>query len=240
MIKPEDTRAPDHGNLDIIAEVLPAAKKARDADDSLDGGRLAQRHSRYREAAGSGPLRPATQRLCMNNPYHRNFLHGLVEDYTRSYDIDGIMWGSERHGALGNALGAAMAAGAAIPAVSGASANSARRKRDSKAIVQFERVKQGYRQLEQFVRDDARRASVRWTATTSPSGASSCAIPEILAWEQFWHDSLRETYAAMYGKAQSIKPDVLVGWHIWHNNSFSPFYRAQQDLRGCWRSAPTS
>jgi hypothetical protein len=22
-----------------------------------------------------------------------------------------------------------------------------------------------------------------------------------------------------------------VGWHIWHNNSFSPFYRAQQDLQ---------
>ena len=29
-----------------------------------------------------------------------------MEDYARSYDIDGIMWGSERHGALGNALGA--------------------------------------------------------------------------------------------------------------------------------------
>ena len=26
-------------------------------------------------------------------------------------------------------------------------------------------------------------------------------------------------------------PGVQVGWHIWHNNSFSPFYRAQQDLQ---------
>ncbi len=24
---------------------------------------------------------------------------------------------------------------------------------------------------------------------------------------------------------------MLVGWHIWHNNSFSPFYRAQQDVQ---------
>lgn len=23
----------------------------------------------------------------------------------------------------------------------------------------------------------------------------------------------------------------MVGWHIWHNNSFSPLYRAQQDVR---------
>jgi hypothetical protein len=55
--------------------------------------------------------------------------------------------------------------------------------------------------------------------------------PEILAWEQFWHDGLREIYAGTYEKAHSIKPNIQVGWHIWHNNSFSPFYRAQQDLQ---------
>ena len=26
------------------------------------------------------------------------------------------------------------------------------------------------------------------------------------------------------------KPNVPVGWHIWHNNSFNPIYRAEQDL----------
>src|SRR5260370_12193501 len=44
--------------------------------------------------------------LCFNNPGHRNFLTGSVEDYTRSYEIDGLMWGSDRQGTLGNALGA--------------------------------------------------------------------------------------------------------------------------------------
>jgi uncharacterized lipoprotein YddW (UPF0748 family) len=29
--------------------------------------------------------------LCVNNPDYRNFFAGLVEDYARSYDIDGIM-----------------------------------------------------------------------------------------------------------------------------------------------------
>ena len=56
--------------------------------------------------------------------------------------------------------------------------------------------------------------------------------PELLAWELLWTDSLRETYAAMYSKVKSIKPSVGVGWHIWHNNSFSPIYRAEQDLYG--------
>ena len=35
--------------------------------------------------------------------------------------------------------------------------------------------------------------------------------PELLAWEQLWHDSLRETYAAIHAKVKSIKPSVGVG-----------------------------
>jgi len=46
-----------------------------------------------------------------------------------------------------------------------------------------------------------------------------------------WTDSLRETYAAIYEKVKSVKPSVQVGWHIWHNNSFNPIYRAEQDLQ---------
>ena len=54
--------------------------------------------------------------------------------------------------------------------------------------------------------------------------------PELLAWEMLWTDSLRETYQAIYSAAKQVKPNVGVGWHIWHNNSFNPIYRAEQDL----------
>jgi hypothetical protein len=40
---------------------------------------------------------------------------------------------------------------------------------------------------------------------------------------------LRDTYRDIYALARSIAPDKPVGWHIWHVNSFSPFYRAEQD-----------
>ena len=33
----------------------------------------------------------------------------------------------------------------------------------------------------------------------------------------------------MYHLAKSIAPTKGMGWHVWHNNSFSPFYRAEQD-----------
>ena len=54
--------------------------------------------------------------------------------------------------------------------------------------------------------------------------------PELLAWEMLWTQSLRETYAAIYTKIKEVKPSLQVGWHIWHNNSFNPIYRAEQDL----------
>jgi hypothetical protein len=55
--------------------------------------------------------------------------------------------------------------------------------------------------------------------------------PELAAWEMLWTDSLRETYAAIYKTVKTGKPTVPVGWHIWHNNSFNPIYRAEQDLQ---------
>ena len=42
-------------------------------------------------------------------------------------------------------------------------------------------------------------------------------------------DSLRETYAALYKTVKNVKPALPVGWHIWHNTSFNPIYRAEQD-----------
>ncbi len=102
----KDTRAPDHGNLDILAEVLPAAKKRgmkvicwlEDVfRTDLPNIEKVQERDLYGRNA---------ETLCVNNPDYRNFFTGLVEDYARSYDIDGIMWGSERQGALSDSLGA--------------------------------------------------------------------------------------------------------------------------------------
>src|SRR6185503_5007771 len=51
----------------------------------------------------------------------------------------------------------------------------------------------------------------------------------ILAWERLWNHALYDTYRDMYRLAHEIAPGKGIGWHIWHNNSFSPFYRAEQD-----------
>jgi len=222
-------RAPDHGDLDIIAHVLPAAKKrglktilwAEDVfRNDLPGIDQVQEVDLHGRRAGT---------LCFNNPHYRNFLLGLVEDYARSYDIDGIMWGSERQGALGNILGASHGGGGRDPGRVTCFCPHCERKARQKGIA-FDRVKEGYLALEKFVRDGrAGRRPVDGYYVTF--WRLLLRYPEILAWEQFWTDSLRETYAAMYNHAKSVKPGLPVGWHIWHNNSFSPLYRAEQDLQ---------
>src|SRR5205823_469989 len=53
--------------------------------------------------------------------------------------------------------------------------------------------------------------------------------PEILAWEKLWTDGKHAIYADIYNTAKAARPEVQVGFHIWHQNSFSPFFRAEQD-----------
>ena len=54
--------------------------------------------------------------------------------------------------------------------------------------------------------------------------------PEMLAWENLWTSSLREAQKAIYDRVKGVHSKLGVGWHVWHNNSFNPIYRAEQDL----------
>jgi hypothetical protein len=223
-VKPEDTRSPDYGDLDIVATVLPAARKrsirtilwAEDVWRSdlpgIERLQAVDLHGRK------------SRRLCFANPYHRNFLSGLMEDYTRSYEIDGIMWCSENSGAFDNALTSE------DPGSVGCFCEHCEAKARKDGLVDVGRVRKGYLELEAFLRSSA--------AGKRPVDGHYVTLwrilfryPEILAWEQFWHDNLRETYSLIYKKVKSIKPAVLVGWHIKHSLSFSPYYRAQQDIQ---------
>jgi hypothetical protein len=223
-IKAEDTRAPDHGNFDVLAEVIPEAKRrgmrticwCEDVwSDKLPNV------DKIREINMQGS-RARTQ--CYNNPGHRNFLLGLFEDYARSYDIDGIMWCSERQGPLGQML------------TSTGDANRVTcfcefcQQKATQRGINIGRVREGYTALASFVRDGR--------AKKHPVDGAYVMFwriilryPEILSWEHMWNDSLRDMYSAIYTKVKSVKPNLEVGWHIWHINSWSWLYRAEQDLQ---------
>ena len=223
-------KAPDLGNYDVIADVLPAAHRRRMKvicwfEDVLryNTNISAPGFDRAREVVLSGP---ESDFACSRNPHTRNFWLGLVEDYLRSYDVDGLMWGSERQGPLGNVLVAnhgGAGAGGRVACFCQYCLDAAR-----KNGINVDRAKDGYTQLMKWA------ASIR--AGQKPTDGAFVTFwrllvkyPEILAWERLWNEALNDTYRDMYALAHQIAPAKGIGWHIWHNNTFSPFYRAEQD-----------
>jgi hypothetical protein len=223
-------KAPDHPGYDVLADVVPAAHKRGMKvvcwfEDVLryTNAIAAPGFEKVREVVLSGP---ESDFACSRNPNTRNFWLGLVEDYLRSYDVDGLMWGSERQGPLGNVLvtnhGGA-GAGGRLACFCPYCIDAA--KKDG---INIDRAKGGYTKL------------ASWAAAVGrgqkPADGAFVTFwrllvqyPEILAWERLWNESLNDTYRDMYKLSHEIAPSKGIGWHVWHNNTFSPFYRAEQD-----------
>jgi hypothetical protein len=219
--------APDHPGFDVLASVLPQAQSRRMKvfcwyEDVFRG-----------DLEGIEPLQEVTLSgkkagtLCFHNPEAQAFWQALTEDYLRSYPVDGVMWGSERQGPFGNAIGAAHGGGRANPLEVTCFCDFCKREAKARGI-EVQRAVEGYTRLAALVRDS--RAANRPTDGSFVSfWRLLVKYPEILAWEKLWNDGQKSTYANIYQLSKSIRPDIRVGWHIWHNNSFSPFYRAEQD-----------
>jgi hypothetical protein len=225
----QDTKAPDHGNLDILEMVIPVAKKrgvkvftwSEDVwNPSVPNVDKIQEKDLYGRNART---------VCFNNPDHHNFLLGLMEDFTRSYDLDGIMWGSERYGAFGNMVESVHNRNGNDPSRVTCFCDFCQKKAQARGI-NVARAFEGFKTLEAWCKSC--RAGQR------PTDGYYVTLwrvlfryPEILAWETMWNDSVHETYAAIYKLVKSIKPQMQVGWHVWHAHSFSPFFRAQTDMQ---------
>jgi hypothetical protein len=222
----KQTRAPDHGDVDILELVLPKAK-ARGIkvycwyEDSFRN-----------DIPGIEPLREIdlagrrANTLCPLNPDYRNFLIGLTEDYCKSYDIDGVMWGSERQGPLNNAIGAKHG-GSSDPTHVTCFCELHQQAAKERGI-DIARARQGYQKLAEFVK----RASTGERPTDGyfvTFWRLLLEYPEILVWEKLWTDGKHAIYGDIYKTAKATRPGVQVGFHIWHANSFSPFFRAEQD-----------
>lgn len=220
-------QAPDHPGFDVLAEVLPQAQSRgmktfcwyedvflRD----LEGV------DRLQEVTLSGKQ---ASTLCFHNPGVQAFWQALSEDYLRSYPVDGLMWGSERQGPFGNAIGAMHGGATKDPLEVTCFCDFCKQAARSRGI-DTQRAIQGYTKLASLV-SDHKAASRPADGYFVSYWRLLLEYPEILAWEKLWNDGQQDTYANIYRLAKSIRPEVAVGWHIWHNNSFSPFYRAAQD-----------
>jgi hypothetical protein len=223
-----DFRAPDVGNFDVLAEVVPKAK-ARGMktfcwyEDQINPDLVAGFEQNAAEIDVYG--RP-TRFPCFNNPHVRDFFASLSEDWVKSYAVDGVMFTSEREGPLHNTI----VADGVGPGRNFSPTCFCRYCLEKARTwgVDPERARAAYFALDEWVR--AVRANGR------PADGNFVTFwrllieyPELLSWEKLWTDNLWSFYRLLYGELKAIRPELAVGWHIWHNNSFSPFFRAEVD-----------
>jgi hypothetical protein len=219
----KQTRAPDHGDLDIVAAVLPEAKKRGlklfcEVEDVFRSDVPGVKEVVEVDLEGR-----KTGTLCLFNPDVRAFWTGLVTDLSTSYDIDGILFFNERNGPLLNALGASHAQSIASSRVTCFCEHHQRAA--GERGIDFNRARQGYQKLDEFVQGAMQgkrpsdgyfvefwRLLVEW--------------PEIIAWDRLFDVGKHQVLAEVRAAVKGVRSNLQVGFHIEHVNSFNPIFRA--------------
>ena len=223
----KDIKAPDLGDFDVLEKVLPEAKKRGLKVYPFIYGHSLRRAIPFMDKALEVNFDGKISNTgCEYNPDFKNLIKGITRDLCTSYDIDGLMWGSEFQGPLNNVI-------AATPGEWKLSSPTCfcqfHRKAAEERGINVNRAIEGYKKLISF--------SQKATAGQRPINGYFVEFwgllvdyPEIIAWEKLWTEGHHSTYADIYKTAKAVKPKVEVGFHIWHTNTFSPFARAEQNF----------
>ena len=227
-IKGERLKAPDFGDRDMLAEVLPKARsRGMKVICSIQDGFAYPSDMPFVENMHEIDLQGRKSgALCFFNPDVREFWTAVARDLCSSYAIDGVLLFNERNGPLLNAIGASHAQLIDSAGVT-CFCEHHRRAAETRGI-DFQRAKEGYVELNKFVQQALR--------DQRPSDGYYVAFerlmlryPEIMAYNQLFdvgkHQILKDVYAAVKG----IRGELQVGFHIEHTNSFNPLYRASRD-----------
>ena len=219
----KQTRAPDHGDLDIIAAVLPAAKKRKMRVICSIEDVFRSDVPGVREVAEVDLQGRRTGTLCLCHPDVRAFWTGLATDLCKSYDIDGILFFNERNGPLLNALGASHAQSIASSRVTCFCEHHQRAAKERG--IDFERAQQGYQKLDQFI-----QAALKGERPSDGYFVEFWRLlvewPEIIAWDRLFDAAKHEVLAEVNATVKRARPSLQVGFHIEHVNSFNPIFRA--------------
>ncbi|WP_266368863.1 hypothetical protein [Tellurirhabdus rosea] len=219
----EAFRSPDLPGFDVLKEVIPAARKRGLKTyvffaDNIRHGVKAFENLVERSRTGQ----PRGE-VCMNNESYREVLFGLLADCLTSYDVDGLLYRSERIGPLSKTMGLTHL-GFSEPTCFCEHCQRLGRAQG----INLARVQEGYEKLEGFVAQS--RAGKR------PNDGFHVTFlrlllryPEILQWQTFQTDSLQRMYRDVYAFVKKDRPRTQVGWAIAVNNGLNPFYRAEQD-----------
>jgi hypothetical protein len=235
-IKGDKMRSPDYGDRDIVAEVLPAAKKRgmKVYCSVQDGFNYPADVPFVKDFAEVDLQGRKSGAMCFFQPDVREFWKAVSVDLCSSYDIDGILLFNERNGPLLNAIGVSHAQGIDSAKVT---CFCEHHEKAAKAHgIDFARAKEGYTKLNQFVQNSLQnqRPSDGYYVEFS---RLLLKYPEIMAYNQLFdfgkHQILKDVYTAVKG----VRKTLETGFHIEHTNSFNPLYRASRSYEELGRIA---
>ncbi len=153
---------------------------------------------------------------CLNNPDYRHWLHAVVEDHCRHYDIDGIMWCNERRSPLDAALVGEPPHCFCRHCIELASLEG----------IDCERARAGALAVWQTI------AALR-EGRTGPDGALVEFLrvvyqhPELLLWERFWVERNKALDRELYGIVKFCDERLEFGLNVWNRNHLNPWRKAQ-------------
>jgi len=219
----KQTRAPDHGDLDIVAHVLPAARqRGMRVICSIEDIFRSDVPS-VKEVAEVDLQGRQTATLCLCHPDVRAFWTGLVTDLCTSYDIDGILFFNERNGPLLNALGASHAQSIASSRVTCFCEHHQRAAKERG--IDLERARKGYQKLDLFI-----QAALKGQRPSDGYFVEFWRLlvewPEIIAWDRLFDAAKHQVLAEVNAAVKRVRTGLQVGFHIEHVNSFNPIFRA--------------
>ena len=190
-------------------------------------------------------------RACFNNPDYREYHYAVAEDQLSSYPIDGINFNTERYGPLATVMIGSGGSGSGRKPIAATCFCPHCLEEAHRRGIDAARAKEGFYKLLELSEKSWQAAlknndpfaipgkpltEMRDT-TPPPDGYFIEFIrlisryPEVLAWNQMWHDNMLSLLAGVYGTAKAVSPDKKVGYHVWHQRAYSPFERALYNPR---------
>ncbi|MEJ7829117.1 MAG: hypothetical protein WKF91_12995 [Segetibacter sp.] len=226
-IKGDKLKAPDFGKLDILNEVLPAAKK-RDIKvvcSIQDGFNYPDDMPFVKDLAEVDLQGRKSGAMCFYQPDVREFWKAVATDLCSSYPIDGILLFNERNGPLLNAIG--VSHHQAIDSANVTCFCGHHQKAAEQNGIDFQRAKQGYLKLNQYVQNslDSKRPSDGYYVEFA---RLLLEYPEIMAYNQLFDAGKHQVLKDVYDAVKAVRKNLEVGFHIEHTNSFNPLYRASR------------
>ena len=221
-------RAPEYPDWDMLESVIPQAQRRGLRSYALMDESSHARHLRsypnFLKCLEVDIWNKPARRPCFNNPDYHNWHLAIVEDYIKNYELDGIMWSSERPGPLDRLLQEPTRQGLGLITCYCTHC----KQRGAERGVDWRRAQEGYRKL------------VTWNAEITrgaiPSDGAFVTMwrllltyPELLSWQSLWADGQHQMYRDIFGTVRAFRPEMKIGWNITQNISFSPFYRAGQN-----------